>query len=455
MGDEDGPQFSGADASTVTERLRPSQAGIPAVDVDLPVLREAFSVGTLVDGAYRILDVIGEGSMGIVLRAHDRRLDRDVALKTVRASMLERPDARERFVTEARAMARLHHPNVVAVHALGEWRGIPYIAMEHVPGMTLEEWVGLRGEEPRSIDETLGLLDQLCLGVEAIHASGVAHRDLKAANVLVAPGFRIVVADLGITRSLHGVTVSERTMSGTPLMMAPEIVLGLPLDARALVAADVYALGVLAYRALVGRYPFIGTEARDVLAAHVSEPVPPPSSVRPDLPKAFDAVLLQALAKDPARRTPSAAALREALHAARDSSKRATRPPRFLVADDDAEHCALVARILAQAFPGAVVEQVGDGLAALEAAERNPPTAIVTDLHMPRMNGLELLGTLRATPRLARIPVVVVTGMGNANDWKALARMGADSCLVKPFDALQVAVLLRALIERPRGVKET
>lgn len=415
---------------------------------------EAFAPGTIVDSAYRIIDRVGEGAMGVVLRAHDLRLDRDVAIKVIRPSAIERPDARERFLREARAMARVRHPNVVQVHALGEWLGLPYIVMEYVPGTTLDDWLALREGRPPTIDEAFGILDQLFLGVEAIHASGAAHRDLKAGNVLLGIGFRIVVADFGIARTFNETLDPNALGSGTPATMAPEVILGTVAGPQALESVDVYALGVLAYRLLVGRYPFVGKNSADVLAKHVSEPPPPPLSLHPELPAAFEHVLLEALAKLPEERTASVTAMREAFHAARESARRPTSQARFLVVDDDDAYRGLVAQMLLRAFPGSVVVQAPSGLSALEAAEQNPPTAIITDLDMPQMSGLELTAAVRASKQLAGIPVIIVTGHGTSADWKVLSAVGADAFLVKPVDAAQAIAVVRAVIDRPRAVRE-
>jgi serine/threonine-protein kinase len=450
----------GSDDETLSEhpeRARPSiphvgGAGRPSGTWRLRAA-ESFAPGTIVDGAYRILDRVGEGAMGVVLRAHDIHLDRDVAIKVIRPSVVERPDARERFLGEARAMARIRHPNVVEVYALGEWDALPYIVMEYIHGMTLEEWLSLREDRPPTIDEALSVLDQLCLGVEAIHASGAAHRDLKPSNVLVGPGFRVAVADFGISRSFRESGHSGTLGSGTPTMMAPEVVLGTVAGARALESVDVYALGVLAYRLLVGRYPFEGT-GPEVMAKHVSEPPPLPRSLAPTLPAAFEGALLDALAKFPAERTASVALLRRALHAANEETHRPSHALRFLVVEDDAVFRGLVTQILLRGFPGATIEQAPDGQTGLAAAERNPPSAILTDLDMPVMTGLELTAAVRESAELAGIPIIIMTGNGTPADWRALSRMGADAFLVKPFDAAHAIALLRAMLGRTHAARE-
>jgi serine/threonine-protein kinase len=416
---------------------------------------EAFAIGTIIDSTYRILDRVGEGAMGVVFRAHDVRLDRDVAIKVIRPTTVERPDARERFLGEARAMARIRHPNVVEIHALGESSGLPYIVMEYVHGTTLDDWLTLREDRPPTLDEALMILDQLCLGVEAIHGSGSAHRDLKAGNVLVGQAFRVVVADFGIARAFRESLGPSAFGSGTPTTMAPELVLGTALDARGLELVDVYALGVLAYRLLVGRYPFTGKTSAEVLAKQVSEAPPQPRSLQPELSSQVERVLLDSLEKSPERRTGTVGRLRTAFHAARATSVRPGPTVRFLVVDDDDAFRGLIAQVLLRGFPGATVAQAPDGASALEAAERERPNAIITDLDMPRLTGLELTAAVRASQHLAHVPVVVMTGAGTASDWRVLSQVGANAFLVKPFDAPQAVAVVRAVMEHPRPLAAT
>ncbi|MCZ7679033.1 MAG: serine/threonine protein kinase [Sandaracinaceae bacterium] len=179
-----------------------------------PGLRLWPAEGALVDGTYRVRGMLGEGGMGVVLLAHDERLQRDVAIKLIRPELAEAAH-RARFLEEARAMARVRHPNVVEIHAFGELDGAPYFVMEYVAGSDLETFLAKRGGL-LSPGEAHSVLLQLCRGVEAIHASGAVHRDLKASNVLVGDGFRVVIADLGLARTLDGAPVEGAVVSGTP-----------------------------------------------------------------------------------------------------------------------------------------------------------------------------------------------------------------------------------------------
>ena len=193
--------------------------------------------------------------MGVVMLAWDERLERDVAIKLITPGQMNAL-ARERFLFEARAMARVRHENVVEIYALGETNGAPFFVMEYVPGTTLANWLddGILDDCLPAIDESLGYLDQICRGVSAIHASGSVHGDLKPANILLGPTSRVAVADMGLSRVLDADGSSDHPLAGTPAYIAPEFAqTNLPPDMVS--RGDVYALGVIAYEMLTGEPP--------------------------------------------------------------------------------------------------------------------------------------------------------------------------------------------------------
>jgi serine/threonine-protein kinase len=439
------------------------QSGIPVAAVEdtapgsfrpseLPPRRVSWhglEPGTLVDGTYRVLRPLGEGGMGVVLLAHDERLEREVAIKLIRPEFALSESVRDRFLAEARSMARVRHPNVVEIFAYGELSGSPYFVMEYVPGSTLDAWAKQRGGPPVPVDEALGVLDQVCRGVSAIHATGALHRDLKATNILIGPAFRVVVVDFGLARSVeHAGSAEPYGISGTPEYMAPELFGLASFDPALCARADVYALAVVAYELFTGRMPFPSDNLASLLHQHASSTPAPPSHVHPGLPSVFDAPLLSALEKNPERRTPSAEALRQSLQRAREQSSSPLSRLRILIADDDAQMRALVVRVLGKAFPGAMIEEVPDGASALVAAEREVPSVAVLDLDMPGMNGVELTAALRQSPRVERLPIIVMTGSGTASDWRVLASLGADGFLMKPFNPAQLVTLVRTVLSQ-------
>jgi CheY-like chemotaxis protein len=181
---------------------------------------------------------------------------------------------------------------------------------------------------------------------------------------------------------------------------------------------------------------------------HTSAPVPKPSSWRPDLPKAFDDVLLAALAKDPAKRTTSVELFRRALMEARNDS---LEPVRILVAENDVDFLEILEMVLRSEFPGADIECVSDGRSAIQAFDRKPASVVMLDMHMPEFDGMAVTAMLRARPAADNVPIIVVTASGGPKEWQLLAELGADRFLVKPvnLDDL-VSTIRRAARERTR-----
>jgi len=263
--------------------------------------------GALLAGRYRLLDQLGRGGMGIVFRATDEKLEREVAVKVVPAAASS-PDARERLLREARAAAALNHPAIVAVHDAGEHMGMPFFVMELVGGTSLHV------EGPKDLSEIVRVACLICDALEHAHTHGVVHRDLKPENVLWATGPAprgIKLADLGVAvhaTASHRITDSGAIV-GTVSYMAPEQAMGEPVDGR----ADLYALGVVLYELVTGRLPFTGSRPLEVVSQHVHAPVVPPHVLVPSLPPALDAAILRLLAKQPAQRFATAVEAREAL----------------------------------------------------------------------------------------------------------------------------------------------
>jgi eukaryotic-like serine/threonine-protein kinase len=410
---------------------------------------EGPEAGELIGNTYRVVGPLGQGGMGVVVLAVDERLERDVAIKLIRPAFTRNQNARERFLIEARAMARVRHENVVEIYAFGELNDAPYFVMEYVPGTNVANWLDDAILENRlpELDDALGYLDQMCRGVAAIHASGAVHGDLKPSNLLIGPASRIAIADMGLSRLFDPTgQPGEHPMAGTPAYMAPEFAVP-DLPAELVQRADVYALGVIAYEMLTGHPPFDIETTADMLLVHNGAKAPLPSVLRPELSTVFDAPLLRAIHFDPRKRTPTADAFRKALLEARESIASNNTALRILVADDDADFLALASEALQYGFPGAQIELVADGEAALAACDREPASLAVIDLDMPGLNGVELTAALRAS---SDMPIVVVTASGGATDWRLLSSLGADGFLVKPIDPFALVALARKAL----GAKE-
>lgn len=293
----------------LSETLNPTAPPIPGDTTQLvgdppaevgPVSQRAIPKGTILDDRYEVLDVLGIGGMGQVLRARDIHLARDVAVKLLKPQTPLTDGIRRRFLTEAQATARVRHENVVTVFAFGEFQGAPYMALEYVDGIDLGTW--LRQCQAISEGWVLGVLEQICNGVEAIHKAGAVHRDIKPSNVLLGRKGRVVIGDLGLARFLAADPTSGSlgTILGTPRYMAPEAILGTPRrDLEPL--ADVYSLGVLAFEMLTGRAPFEGANVTELMSQHLTVAPPRPSTVA-SLHADFDPPLLATLSKDPLQR---------------------------------------------------------------------------------------------------------------------------------------------------------
>jgi len=261
---------------------------------------------------YRIESTIGEGGMGVVYRARDLALGRDVALKCLHMNLAGDPEVRRRFVREARVLRTWSHPGAVAIYDFVEHEHVLAIVMELVEGENLAQHLARwRGKMP--FDQIRTVLGDVLLAMDDAHASGVVHRDLKPDNVLVrndAGRLRPKIADFGIAKVLEGTTYTvSGALLGTCRYMSPEQVKTPSLaDHR----SDIYSLGITLYELVTGRPPFDGSHF-SVMMAHVTNAPRPPSKLRPDVPPALERLILDALAKAPDKRPPSCAAFRERL----------------------------------------------------------------------------------------------------------------------------------------------
>jgi tRNA A-37 threonylcarbamoyl transferase component Bud32/uncharacterized RDD family membrane protein YckC len=250
---------------------------------------------------YEIERVLGSGAMGTVYRAHDTSLDRAVAVKVLRSRLAEDPAVVERFVREARAAARVNHPNLTHIYFVGSEQGCNYFAMEYVPGTTFEEEIAARG--PMPLARFVDVIVQSARGLSAAHGAGVVHRDVKPSNLMLLPDGTVKVTDFGLAKSLGGDVDASGggTLLGTPTYMAPEQCRGRSVDAR----TDVYALGLTAWFLLAGRPPFTGGSLGQMLQDQMNTPLPSICALRPELPPALDRVLASLCEKDPAKRPSS------------------------------------------------------------------------------------------------------------------------------------------------------
>src|SRR3954452_22976017 len=252
-------------------------------------------IGRVLDGRYRVGPRIARGGMATAYEATDLRLDRVCALKVMHAGLGDDDDFAGRFVREARAAARLSHPNVVSIFDQGDDDGTVFLAMEYVPGHTLRDLI--RAQAPIPPARALALLDPVLSALGAAHQARMIHRDVKPENVLLADDGRVKVADFGLARAVSAETQHTATggiLIGTVSYLSPELV----VDGRADARSDVYAAGVVLYELLTGRKPHAGDSPIQVAYKHVHEDIAPPSRLVPGLPSYVDALVARATARD-------------------------------------------------------------------------------------------------------------------------------------------------------------
>jgi hypothetical protein len=365
------------------------------------------SVERVLSGRYQLEQLLASGGMGAVWRARDRRLGRAVAVKELTGAGLALPMAIERFDREARAVARLAHPNIVALHDVGVEDGRPYLVMELVDGRSV---AAMLEDGPLPPASAVAVAAQTCDGLAAAHASGIVHRDIKPANLLLTGTGVVKICDFGIAR-LHD-TVGDATLSGvTPPLgsykyLAPEQATGAPVDAR----TDLYALGCTLYAMLAGAPPFSGQQPT-VLFQHLTQPPPALPAGLDGIPPELDALVQQLLRKEPRQRPADAREVRSRLAA---------------VAQDLAVADATEPRVRLTAVPEAAAPQItrppvpprGERGESSAARRRLVVVAGVTVVALTAVLGV--LGVIRGWPRdaddagAAVVPPVVAGTSGTS-----------------------------------------
>lgn len=270
-----------------------------------------LAVDRVIAQRYKVIEPIGSGGSSQVYLAHDQTLGRQVAVKVLDDGAAAQDDLRRLFTREARALAQLSHPNIVAVYDVGEVDGRPFIAMEYVDGISLKQRIERTGA--LTLADVLRLATEIAQGLDMAHGRGIIHADLKPSNILLDREDRPKICDFGIARTPQEDAETPQLFA-TALYVSPERVEG----RRASVASDIYGLGLVVYEMLVGKPPFTSANAAVLLRDHVVRQPVPPSHLRPSLPKEIDSIVLKALAKDPGLRWRHAGEMAAALRKVQD-----------------------------------------------------------------------------------------------------------------------------------------
>jgi serine/threonine protein kinase len=437
---------------------------------------------TLGAGRYAVEARLGVGAGGEVYAGRDLMLERPVAIKRLPAGSVASTqgaagapgsvgvspsgtaaldEAAARLLTEARAIARLSHPNIVAVFDVFYEEGRLHLVLERVPGQTLRQRLDSGG--PLPLDHFHALATQLAAALAHAHAQGVVHRDLKPENVLLAPGgaggagvARLV--DFGIARVAGTERLTHADVAvGTPAYVSPEQARGEPLDGR----ADLYSLGCLLYEAATGRPPFVADDPLYVVGQHLYGVAAAPSTLRPSLPAAWEALIVRLLAKSPADRYPSADALAGALQGlpaatpvgaapVERGSAPARAQPLVLAVDDDRDLAEVTEFVLKRDHYDTVIAY--DGATAWDRFLEHRPDLVILDLDMPGLSGLELLRRIRAqSGPSAATPVVMLTARTDEATVVECLDAGANDYISKPFSPRQLLARLRAALRLTRS----
>ncbi len=398
-------------------------------------------IGQTLNDRYKIEDLIGEGATAIVYRATDLRLQRDVAVKVLLPHVNQ--TTRRRFEREAHAAARLNHPNIMAIYDIGQDKNYEYLVVELIHGRPLYQLIPA---DPYLVAE---IGQQICVALDYAHQVGLIHRDIKPANIYLTAENQVKLMDFGLAIPKQGDLkrlTAEGTIIGTPAYLSPEQAQGLQLDPR----TDIYSTGIVLYEMATGLLPFDADDIGTILLQQVRKDPVPPSQHNPNISKALEAVILQALQKKTSQRFQSAANMGQALHqvAAEQSGAAKALPTtrvrgelaaeaptpeddniRIVLADDHALTRQSLAYYLDELSGFSVMGQASNGDEAFELVGQLNPDVLLLDLNMPGTNGLVILPKIRQ--EYPDVKVLVLTGREEQSMIMQVLRAGAHGYVLK------------------------
>ena len=426
-----------------------------------------FEPGTLIADMYEVRGTLGSGAMGAVYDAHDRVLNRRVALKFALEERYERA-----LVQEGQGLAAVHHAGLAAIYTVGRHEGLSFLVMERVPGLSLRAHLGrIAADTQLPIEEAISICTSIAETLSVVHRAGLAHRDVKPDNIILSSRGRVVLVDFGLVLPEFAIA-AERRLVGTPSYMAPEALSGVAAGAGHLL--DIYALGAVLFELVAGRRPYSGATVSELLMQHVASPVPDLAAepgLQGPLPPGLAALVHEMMAKDPSERPASTEvvaarltriagpqiapqrAARMVIHtpiiqqiiggSTRVGAVAVTTPapampaneaPRgfsVLIVEDEPHIRQLMGIYVKKAQPLAQIRFADDGAMAISMLREKVPDLVLLDLHMPRVNGTEVCMYLRGAGVADDAAIVIVSAGAQEHDIELLRHLGIDGFLFK------------------------